>query len=396
MSRIVITGMGVITALGFSVDENEKALKNAASGLSTLDFLRTNYFNASRFGEIKIEVAALKNKLGVNRNGVTRTDLLALHACADAIKNSGLSDSEITSYDTAFINGGTVGGICLTDDLYRDANNTSANASEYISAYDASSPAFFLQQLYGFKGITNSFNTACSSSANAIMYGARLIKNGFAKRAIVGGADSLAKFTINGFNSLGILAPQLCKPYDKDRNGLNLGEGAGYIVLEREEDVKHKKQYAQITGYANANDAFHPSSLSPEGEGPYRAMSGAMKVAGLKPEEIDFINTHGTGTENNDEVESNAMKRIFDNVPFFISSKSKIGHTLGAAAVVEAIFSIVALNNNEIYPSMNFTNAIESTGLRPVIALTKHPMHHIMTNSFAFGGNCSSLIFSKA
>ena len=228
------------------------------------------------------------------------------------------------------------------------------------------------------------------------MFGARLIKNGLAKRAIVGGMDSLAKFTINGFNSLGILAPQFCKPFDKNRNGLNLGEGAAFLVLEREEDVPNKKHYAVLTGYANANDAFHPSSLSENGEGPYQVMSKALQVAGLNPSAINFINTHGTGTENNDEVEGKAMQRIFNSVPSFISSKSKIGHTLGAAAAIESLLSILAMNNNEIYPSMNFIEPIESTGLKPVTVFQKHIIENVMTNAFGFGGNCSSLIFSKS
>ncbi|MBK5286713.1 MAG: beta-ketoacyl-[acyl-carrier-protein] synthase family protein, partial [Bacteroidia bacterium] len=326
MSRIVITGMGVISALGNSVDENQNALRKETCGLSSLEFLKTKFADASRFGEIKIDTAELKEKLSVKVKGATRTDLLGLHALNEAIQNSGLSHSEIISDETAFVGASTVGGMCLTDELYRDSNNSSGHGSDYLTSYDCGSPALFLQQHYRFTGIVNSINTACSSSANAIMFGARLIKNGLAKRAIVGGMDSLAKFTINGFNSLGILAPQFCKPFDRERNGLNLGEGAAFLVLEKEEDAGHKKCYAVISGYGNANDAFHPSSLSENGEGPYRAMGKALNVAALNSSQINFVNTHGTGTENNDEVEGKAMQRIFESVPPFISSKSKIGH----------------------------------------------------------------------
>lgn len=394
MSRIVVTGMGVISALGNSVNANHDALIKGTCCISSLELVKTKYAATLRFGEIKIENHQLKNNLSVNENNVTRTTLLALHAFNEAVADSRLSNVELASYDTALVAASTVGGMCLTDELYHDSNATT-DGSPYLASYDCGFTALYLQHRYGIKGVVNSVNTACSSSANAIMFGARLIKNGFAKRAIVGGTDSLAKFTINGFNSLNILAPQNCRPFDKERNGLNLGEGAAFLVLEREEDVPSKKSYAVLTGYANANDAFHPSSLSENGEGPYLAMKESLRVAKLNPSQINFISTHGTGTENNDEVESRAMMRIFDSVPPFASTKSKIGHTLGAAAAIETVFSILALSNNEVYPSLNFTTPIESTGLKPVTAFHKHNIENVMANSFGFGGNCSSLVFSK-
>ena len=394
MSRIVITGIGVISALGDSVDVNHKALIKAECGLSSLQLFKTVYSETLKFGEIKIENEELKNRLNINNNGVTRTSLLALHALKEAIKYSSLNESQIKSYDTALIVANTVGGMCLTDELYKDSNSKDGG-SEYVGSYDCGSTTLFLQQQLGVKGICNTINTACSSSANALMFAARLINNGYANRAIVGGVDSLAKFTINGFNSLGILAPQNCKPFDKDRNGLNLGEGSGFIVMEKESDVHNKNIYAVLSGYFNSNDAFHPSALSDNGDGPYLAMTGALKKANLSPSQIGYVNTHGTATENNDEVESKALLRVYEKVPSFASTKSKIGHCLGAAAAIESVFSIMALYNQEMYPSLNFTNTIESTGLMPLLEYKKFSFEHIMTNSFGFGGNCSSIIFSK-
>jgi 3-oxoacyl-(acyl-carrier-protein) synthase len=192
-----------------------------------------------------------------------------------------------------------------------------------------------------------------------------------------------------------ILSSQLCRPFDKSRNGLNLGEGAAFLVIEGENSCQGKKIYAELTGYCNANDAFHPSSLSDNGDGPYLSMKGALELANLTPDKIDFINTHGTGTENNDEVESKAMLRIFNNVPDFSSTKSNIGHTLGAAGAIEAVYSILNLAHQEIYPSLNFSEPIDSTKLTPVLSYQKKPIQHVLSNSFGFGGNCSSLIFSK-
>lgn len=395
MSRIAVTGIGLITPLGNSVAENHTALKEGRSGLSHLELFPTKYAGLLPFGEIKISNESLKQQLEVSTPGVTRTTLLALHAFIQAVGDSALSSDELQRSDTALINGNTIGGMCLSDELYMDANINEVG-TEYISSYNLGSVNMYIQQRYGINGVINTFNTACSSSANAIAYGARLIQSGLAKRAIVGGTDSLAKFTINGFNSLNILSSAPCRPFDASRSGLNLGEGAAFLVLEKEEDVPHKKIYAHVSGWGNTNDAFHPSSLSDDGAGPYLAMQQALKTAGLQPEQIGFINTHGTATENNDEKESVAMKRLFEIVPPFASTKSNTGHTLGAAGAVEAVYCILNLIHQEVYASLRFENPIETTGLIPVTEYQPMKLEHVMSNSFGFGGNCSSLIFSRA
>lgn len=395
MSRIFVTGIGVISAIGNTLAENRLALVEGKCGITTLDLFTSRYSGVLPVGEIKISTEALKEKLHLNEPGITRTLVVALHAFDEAIKDSQLTQSQLISFDTALVGATTIGGMCLTDELYSDANKDS-DGSEFLSSYDCGSVNIYLQAHYKLNGLINTINTACSSSANAIMYGARLIKNGLAKRAIVGGADSLAKFTINGFNALHILSPEKCKPFDQDRKGLNLGEGAGFLILEREEDASNKKVYAELTGYCNANDAFHSSSLSKDGDGPYLAMKGAISSAKLNARQIDFINAHGTGTENNDEVESRAMLRLFDEPPAFASTKSNIGHTLGAAGAIEAVYSVLNLFYQEVCPALNFNKPIEITGLKPVLTYKKIPLQHVMTNSFGFGGNCTSLIFSQA
>lgn len=395
MKKVYVTGVGIITTLGDSLESNRNGLKEGRSGIGSLDFFTTKYSETLLFGEIKLSNNQLKDILNVKNTGVSRTSLLALHAFNQAIVDAEINDKDLSRQDTALIIANTVGGMCLTDELYQDANQHNFG-SDYISSYDCGSVGIFLQEKFGIRGIVNTINTACSSSANAIMYGARLIKNGHAKKVIVGGTDSLAKFTINGFNSLHILSPGLCAPFDNNRNGLNLGEGAAFLVLEGEKDIVNQKLYAEVKGYANANDAFHPSTLSENGDGPYFAMEKALKQADLKPSDIDFINTHGTGTENNDQVESKAMLRLFNNnVPAFTSTKSNIGHTLGASGAIEAAFCILNLLHQEIYPSLNFKKPIISSGLIPEQLYYKKTVKNVMSNSFGFGGNCSSLIFSK-
>lgn len=394
MNRVLITGMGVISAIGNTVAENHEALIQGRCGIMRATRLSSKYSGLLPFGEITISDDVLKEKLDVTDAGATRTTLLALHAFKEAVADAGLTNEALISPDTALIGATTVGGMCLMDELYRDAN--SHINSPFSASYDCASVNMFLQKRYGMMGIINTINTACSSSANAIMYGARLVRNGLAKRVIVGGVDSLSKFTINGFNALHILSDRHCAPFDLNRNGLNLGEGAAFLVLEKEEDCSGKKVYAALSGYCNSNDAFHPSSLSDEGNGPFLAMKGALAKAQLDKALIGFINAHGTGTENNDEVESKAMLRLFEEPPAFASTKSNTGHTLGASGAIEAVYSVLNLVHQEIYPGLHFEQPILSTRLQPVQTYTKKSIQHVMSNSFGFGGNCTSLIFSQA
>jgi 3-oxoacyl-(acyl-carrier-protein) synthase len=387
--------MGLISAIGDSVEENRHSLQLSRSGIGNIQFYQTAYAGKLPAAEVKISTNELNKKLfGTPNSSITRTSLLALHAAEEAIHDSGLSKKEIASTDTALVGATTVGGMCLTDELFSDAL-AKDKGTPYLSSYDYASVTMAIQQRFGILGEISTINTACSSSANAILYGARLLRHGFAKRVIVGGAESLAKFTINGFNALNILSSKPCAPFDRDRNGLNLGEGAAFLVLEKEEDLHGKKTYATLAGFGNKNDAYHPSSNSPEGLGPYLAMKEALDNSGLTPDEIGYINAHGTGTENNDETESRAMIRLFENVPPFTSTKSFTGHTLGASGAMEAVYSILNLVHQEIYPSLSFLNPIPETGLIPVNHFSNQPIKHVMSNSFGFGGNCSTLIFSK-
>ena len=176
---------------------------------------------------------------------------------------------------------------------------------------------------------------------------------------------------------------------------MNLGEAAAFLVLEKESDAAGKEIYAALSGYGNANDSFHASSLSDEGTGPYKAMGDALSNAKLDPSQINFINAHGTATENNDLVESIAMLRLFEKIPAFASTKANTGHTLGAAGALEALYCILNLSEQELYPAIHFNKPIPGPGLIPVKSYQKTTLNNIMSNSFGFGGNCTSMIFSK-
>lgn len=246
------------------------------------------------------------------------------------------------------------------------------------------------------KGISDTINTACSSSANAIMLGARLIKSGRADRAIVGGVDSLAKYTVNGFNALQILSAGKCTPFDEHRDGLNLGEAGAYLVLEADAICRSKTRLAQITGYGNTNDAFHTSSMSDDAIGVTQCIAAALRHAGLAPDAVSYINAHGTGTLNNDAVELTGFSNIFPHIPPYSSTKSYTGHTLGAAGALEAIFSIASIMYQEIYPSLRVASPIQ--GFEPPVReyRANAGITHVLSNSYGFGGNCTSLLFSPA
>jgi len=255
-----------------------------------------------------------------------------------------------------------------------------------------------ISDFLGICGISTTISTACSSAANAIILGARLIDSGRLERVLVGGTDALCKFTINGFNTLMILSDDLNAPFDNNRKGLNLGEGAAYLVLESEKSLQNrgKQAIAYLSGYANTNDAFHQTASSEAGDGAYLAMQKALKKAELTPTQIDYVNVHGTATPNNDLSEGRALIRIFgDCVPDFSSTKAFTGHTLAAAASIEAVFSILALQNQVIFPNLNFREKMIEFDLVPVTATQDAKLYHVLSNSFGFGGNCSSLIFSK-
>lgn len=396
MRKVFITGIGSISSLGFSIEEQLRQLRNLQSGIGKAKYFRSIYTETLPFAEIPASDEDLKKLTSCSKSGITRTTLIALKAFQEAIANSKLTQTQLCDTKTAFISSSSVGGMCNTDALYSDANNK-GEVSEFFASYEGSNHTLEIIKQFQLKGYTDTINTACSSSANAILLGARLIQSGRANRAIVGGADCLAKFTVNGFNSLRILNEQACKPFDEYREGLTLGEGAAYLVLEAADVLEDKFRLAELTGYGNANDAFHPSATSENARGPLKAMKEALKIARLSPKDIDYINAHGTGTVNNDETESFAFIELFSGkVPPFSSTKAYTGHTLAAAGVVEAVFSVLSIMHGEIYPNLNFNFPITNRGLVPVTHLQQDlELNHVLSNSFGFGGNNTSLVISR-
>lgn len=396
MEKVYITGIGIISAIGTGVEANRESLMQGRPGIGKAKHFNSKYTSNLNFGEVDLSNEALKKStLCTKEKGVSRTALLAFCAFQEAIEHANLSPKDLSSFRTGMISSSTVGGMCNTDELYADAN-LKGEPSEFVRSYGGGEHTLRLIEKYGIRGFTSTINTACSSSANAIMLGARLIRSGRLDRVIVGGADSLAKYTVNGFNSLMILSENPCKPFDINRDGLTLGEAAGYLVLEGEGICKNKKKLAEVLGYGNANDAHHPSATSDEAFGPRLAMERALSSCNLSPSSVDYVNAHGTGTPNNDTTEMFAFHKTFGTIPPFNSTKSYTGHTLAASGAVEAIHSIISLCNSELYPSLNCNDPISEYTTIPIQEYSMlDDMRIAMSNSFGFGGNCTSLIFSK-
>lgn len=395
---VAITGMGIISSIGNSVEENFISLIENKIAITRIENISTVHADVIKVGEIKKTNAELVHELELSDdNNFSRTAMIGAFAAKQAVQNAGITS--INEFRTGLISATSVGGMDMTEKHYYDYFKD-PELTKYISCHDGGDVAEKIAEELGLKGMVTTISTACSSAANSIMLGARLIKNGKLDRVIVGGTDALAKFTINGFKTLMILSDDYNKPFDNNRKGLNLGEAAAYLVLESDEIVEkqNKKVLARVSGYGNANDAFHQTASSENGDGAYLAMKKAFEVSGLRPSEIDYINVHGTATPNNDLSEGRALLRIYgdEKVPDFSSTKPFTGHTLAAAAAIEAVYSVLAIQNSVVYPNLNFETPMEEFNLKPQTSLKMKNIEHVLSNSFGFGGNCSTLIFSKS
>ena len=397
-SKIYITGIGIISAIGNTVSETLDSFEKLKSGIGELDNVRTRHKSIVPVGEVKATNEQLAQMAGLpSDTKTTRTALLGLIAAQEAFKNSGIKNT--SEFKTGIISATSVGGMGITENLWLDYLNPEKQGDwiKYIEGHECGDSTEFIAEHLGIKEYLSTISTACSSSANSIMFGARLIKHGILDRVIVGGTDSLSRFTINGFMTLMILDSELCKPFDAERKGLNLGEGAGFIVIESEKAATGKQILAELSGYGNSNDAYHQTASSPDGAGAVLAMEKAFKISNLKPSDIDYINAHGTGTQINDSSEGAALDKVFNKqVPLISSTKAFTGHTLGACGGIEAVFSILAIRNNIIFPNLNYKNQMPELSFKP--STTSHrnkKINHVLSNSFGFGGNTSSLIFSR-
>ena len=395
--RIVITAMGICSALGDNLEEHLAGLLSGQSGLSVVENVSTLHRDHIRVGELKHTNDFLAQQLGLPVvNHYSRTGLLGIWALKEAIAQAGLTPTEVAQL--SMVMASSVGGMDMTERYFYEYT-TQEVLRRYIPYHNIGEVTGQIADYFGIKGYVTSVSTACSSSANAILTAANLLRTGRAQRIAVGGADALSVFTINGFNSLMILSDTDCTPFDAHRKGLNLGEAGAFLIMERETTAlaEGRTIIGVLSGWGNANDAYHQTASSEEGEGAFLAMQQALAISGLTPTDIDYVNAHGTATVNNDLSESRALMRIFgEEVPDFSSTKPFTGHTLAVASAVEAIFSLLAIQEGAVWANLNWQTPMPEVPLRPQTTLKRKPIKHVLSNSFGFGGNCSTLIFSKA
>ncbi|MEP6727312.1 MAG: beta-ketoacyl-[acyl-carrier-protein] synthase family protein [Bacteroidota bacterium] len=396
-AAVYVAGVGVVSAIGNDTASCLLALENETAGIGHITSLDTIHKNIIPVAEVKLDNRQLAAATGLPPS-VSRTALLGMMAAKEAWNDAGISHQN--NLRTGFVSANSVGGMDKTEAFFtaflKDKNS---GRLKDVANHECGAVTELVADALGIKNFVTTISTACSSSANSIFFGARLIKHNILDVVVAGGADALTKFTLNGFNTLQILDKEFCQPFDENRRGLNLGEGAGYVVLVSERVAANIKEklYCRLSGYSNANDAHHQTASSPDGAGSYAAMKGALALSGLQTTDISYINLHGTGTFNNDISEGTAIQRLFEpHYPKMSSTKAFTGHTLGASGGIEAVFSSLAIKHNIIYPNLRLQTPMQALPFIPERVFQKNVnVNHVLSNSFGFGGNCSSLIFSK-
>lgn len=391
MTEIFVTGMGLVTALGAGCEANVTALAQGRSGISHPCILDTA-LREIMVGEVKLTDTELALMTGADDTlSRLRNAMLGIVAAREAMAG-------MTPRRAALICGTTVGGMDNTERIFGEviADGAAAAVTSQMALNDCEHTTRLIARDLGDFDIVTTTSTACSSAANAIIFGARLIQAGLVDMALVGGVEALTRFHVNGFNSLMILDNERCRPFDTSRAGINLGEGAGFMLIESRCSMEARgvRPIARLAGWGNACDAYHQTASSADGEGAYRAMTGAIADAGISPGDIGYVNAHGTGTPNNDASELAAMRRVWGDVmPLYSSTKAYTGHTTSASGSIEPILSLLALRRGFVPLSAGCVSPID-TAVAPVTeATSSRGVRYFLNNSFGFGGNDSTLIF---
>lgn len=393
MNNIIsVTGLGIICSIGNDADSVLDSLRKKESGVGSMKYLHSKH-SYLPVGEVQLSNDQMKDMLGIkDETPMSRTTLMGAIAIRQALNHAGITVEELNGKRVALISGTTVGGMDLTENYYEQMK-TDDSLLYLPKSNECGKSTEEMAEIIGLTDAqTCTISTACSSALNSIILGSEMLKRDEVDVVIAGGSEALSRFHLNGFNTLMILDKEQCRPFDDTRAGLNLGEGAAFVVLEKNSD----KSLAFVAGYGNRCDAFHQTASSDNGEGAYLAMKDALEMARLKPEDIQYVNAHGTGTPNNDITESQSLKRIFgENMPEISSTKAFTGHTTSASGSIEAVICILAMQNNFTPANLGWENKIEG-GIVPTLGNDNIALENVICNSFGFGGNDSSMVISKS
>jgi 3-oxoacyl-[acyl-carrier-protein] synthase II len=402
--RIVITGLGTLNAIANNVPDFTHALKEGACGIGAIDLFDAAGFRSHAGGQIKNFVARdyIPENFSIKR--MSRADMLSFAATMEALRDAGLyPPPEELKEEIGLAIGGGAGGLLEAEEFYRDflkENVKNVRFSTLSSLFCASS-ADRIASAFGFRGPKSTFMTACSAGATAIGYARDLIAHGHASIMIAGGVEPMCRLTYAAFNALKSVDPETCRPFDKNRAGLSLGEAAAIMVLESLDNAINRgaRIYGEVLGYGITCDSFHMTAPDEHASGAVRSIQAALKDSGLTIDDIDYINAHGTATPVNDITETKAIKEVFGRRAFSIpvsSTKSMHAHTLGASGALEGIVSTLALQHGFIPPTINYQESDPQCDLDYVTSGSrKASLRTVLSNSFAFGGNNTTLIFGR-
>jgi 3-oxoacyl-[acyl-carrier-protein] synthase-1 len=398
MAPLILSRYTVVSALGKGLDETYRALRDRRSGLRPCDFedvaIKTYIGRVEGLEDVPVGGPPSK---GLEQFDCRNNRLALLGLQQDGFMQAAIEARErYGAHRVAVILGSSTSGILETEHAYRHRHPaTGALPAPYLTRYrythNMFSVAHFVRSYLGLKGPAMTISTACSSSAKVFATAARFIEAGFCDAAVVGGVDSLCLTTLYGFAALELTSSGPCRPCDADRDGLTLGESAGFALLEKAEHGGHGGTVA-LLGYGESCDGYHMSHPHPEGAGAIKAMRGALMRSGLTPEDIDYINLHGTATRANDSIEDKAVTSVFDHSTPCSSTKGWTGHTLGAAGITEAVIAALCLTRSFIPGTLNTTRV--DPALRSLVLLEnrEQPVRRVLSNIFGFGGNNCSLI----
>ncbi len=399
--RVVVTGLGVITSIGRNRVEFWKNLIAGRSGIGPFDLFDPTGFRVQIAAQVRnFSATDYFSRREIQR--LSRADLFGLIAAGEALGDAGLEKGFESPDRVAVFLGAAAGGIYPTE-LYRQEvyQRKKRRHPSILLSFPFCTLTDQIGNRYGVSGPRATIDTACSSTITAIGLGFDWIRDGLVDFVVTGGTESLSQLTFSGFNTLKALDPQPCRPFDRQRQGLSLGEGAGMMILEPLEQARSRgaKIYAEILGYGTSADAHHITAPHPEGYGAVLSMQRAMQQAGITASSVDFISAHGTATPANDPIETKAIKGVFgeraSRIPV-TSIKSSIGHCLGSAGVLGAESAILALLHGVLPPTLHFKERDPDCDLDVVFnQARKKEVATVICNAFAFGGNNSSIIFSK-
>jgi 3-oxoacyl-[acyl-carrier-protein] synthase II len=395
MTRVVVTGLGVVSPYGAGAKTFWAGLAAGACAIRPVTLIDTDGFRSRIAAEVPADAMA---GLGVSPRRA-RADRLALAAAREALADADLTAGERAR--AALMVGAVGGGMFEGEEWYWEEWRT-GQPSPRIGALRSILP-FTHAETLGWRlrlgGPKETVVMACASGAAAIALGADLIRDGVTPVAVVGGVDAFTRICFMGFNSLKLLDPEPCRPFDRDRRGMSVGEAAAFLVLEdaRHSQARGARSYGELLGAGMSTDAYHVTSPEPAGEGMSRAMTEALARAGVAPADIGYVNAHGTGTPQNDRVEALALRRVFGDGRVLVSStKSMVGHTMAAAGSLEAVATLLAVQHGLLPPTANLDTVDPDVPFDCLPRLARPAtVECALSNSFGFGGQNVSLVFRK-